>query len=843
MNAESLFTDSLLYIDEGAFMNTSGLTKVALPEGCLAVGNAAFRYSADLDSVLLPSTLQVISTDAFRNDSALSYLYYDCDSAYIDFPFYESSVPFSNMPNLHPIHFGPHVRYLTGFMFKNAEGLERLTFPEGIVAIEEGCFSMECEAPKTPTPNANYAPSQEMQIPAAPVDKVVIISSGYLAGKVDTCSLRYISLPSSLEYMVGNAFDLGKYYALDTVVCRGPVPALLANIYTYLTTNYLGGAIPATSTTPVFNDSTYKVAELLVPCGSKQDYLDYEDYYYTDLWSNFQHIGEQMPYDVQLSVNIDTMGTVAWECASGGVKVTAIPAANHRFLQWSDGQTDNPRTLSLVSDTALEAQFAWGVIYTLTVGSSNTSRGTATGGGDYIQDTTVTLTATANYGYHFSQWSDGDTNNPRQYTVTANATVNASFAPNQYALDVDCDSEQGTVSGGGSYDYNTSHSISATATTGYHFTQWSDGNTQNPRSVTLTQDTAFTAEFAINVYTLTVTASEHGTVSDGGDYDHGTSVTVEASADEGYHFTQWSDGSTDNPYTFTLTGDLSLTASFAPNRYAVSVLASEGGTASASADSVDYGSSVILTATAATGHHFVAWQDGSTDNPYTVVVTADTTFTATFERNSYTVNATCDSEQGSVSGSGSYLYGDTATLTATAAPHWHFTQWNDGNKQNPRQLVVTEERTLTALFEQDLYTVTVTSDNPQQGTVSGGGKFAYGTDAVITANAKQGYHFDYWQDGNADNPRTVTVTSDTTLTAHFAADEPSDTTAIDDIYAQAGITVSVQQGCIVVLGAEGRQVRLYDAVGRRIADRRQQLPQGVYLLQVDGLPARRVVVM
>ena len=33
---------------------------------------------------------------------------------------------------------------------------------------------------------------------------------------------------------------------------------------------------------------------------------------------------------------------------------------------------------------------------------------------------------------------------------------------------------------------------------GYHFTQWSDGNTDNPRTIVLTQDTTFTAEFAID---------------------------------------------------------------------------------------------------------------------------------------------------------------------------------------------------------------------------------------------------------------------------------------------------------------------------------------------------------
>ena len=41
----------------------------------------------------------------------------------------------------------------------------------------------------------------------------------------------------------------------------------------------------------------------------------------------------------------------------------------------------------------------------------------------------------------------------------------------------------------------------------------------------------------------------------------------------------------------------------------------------------------VLTATPASCYHFTAWNDGSTDNPRTITVTQDTTFTANFERN------------------------------------------------------------------------------------------------------------------------------------------------------------------------------------------------------------------
>ena len=49
-------------------------------------------------------------------------------------------------------------------------------------------------------------------------------------------------------------------------------------------------------------------------------------------------------------------------------------------------------------------------------------------------------------------------------------------------------------------DYNKCEGaqITATANYGYHFVQWSDGNTDNPRALVLTQDTILTAEFAVS---------------------------------------------------------------------------------------------------------------------------------------------------------------------------------------------------------------------------------------------------------------------------------------------------------------------------------------------------------
>lgn len=67
---------------------------------------------------------------------------------------------------------------------------------------------------------------------------------------------------------------------------------------------------------------------------------------------------------------------------------------------------------------------------TITATSANPSMGSTSGSGNYVEGATVTLTATANSGYHFTQWQDGNTQNPRQVTASESKTYTASFAAN-----------------------------------------------------------------------------------------------------------------------------------------------------------------------------------------------------------------------------------------------------------------------------------------------------------------------------------------------------------------------------------------------------------------------------
>ena len=121
--------------------------------------------------------------------------------------------------------------------------------------------------------------------------------------------------------------------------------------------------------------------------------------------------------------------------------------------------------------------------------------------------------------------------------------------------------------------------------------------------------------------------------------DKGTELQLKAVAATGYHFVRWSDGNTNLQRSFVVNSDTTLGVEFALSTYTMSV-AAEHGTITGATDEIKLGSTVVLTATADEGYHFVKWSDGNTDNPRTVVVNAELiasanlSFTAIFEQNS-----------------------------------------------------------------------------------------------------------------------------------------------------------------------------------------------------------------
>ena len=317
--------------------------------------------------------------------------------------------------------------------------------------------------------------------------------------------------------------------------------------------------------------------------------------------------------------------------------------------------------------------------------------------------------------------------------------------------------------------------LTATPAAHYQFLQWSDGNTQNPRQLTVTQNTTLTAQFGIAQHTVTISSNNiaWGTVNGGGTYNYGQSTLLTATPATGYHFVGWSDGNTNNPRVLLVENDVSLTATFAPNQYTVTLYSNDPtkGTVSGGG-TYNYNQQIYIIASPIGNYAFQQWSDGNTNAYRSITVTQDISYMAIFTEPYYTVTVQSNNNQyGTATGGGTYLVGSSVTLTATANTGYHFMQWNDGNSENPRIVTVSGDATYTAQFAPNSYTLTVTSSDNTMGYASGGGTFTYGSEVTITATPLQHHFFNGWSDGIATNPRPVTVTSDSVITALFS-EEP-----------------------------------------------------------------------
>jgi hypothetical protein len=102
----------------------------------------------------------------------------------------------------------------------------------------------------------------------------------------------------------------------------------------------------------------------------------------------------------------------------------------------------------------------------------------------------IAITAIPDFGYHFTNWSDGFDNNPRRdLTIMATTTVDANFAINTYTLNYEGGSggyligttTQAVIHGG------SGSAVSAVPNLDNKFVNWSDGSTNNPRTDTVVE--------------------------------------------------------------------------------------------------------------------------------------------------------------------------------------------------------------------------------------------------------------------------------------------------------------------------------------------------------------------
>lgn len=366
-----------------------------------------------------------------------------------------------------------------------------------------------------------------------------------------------------------------------------------------------------------------------------------------------------MAFNIVAGVNNAVYGSVS---GSGSYEenseVTLEVTVNdgYRFVQWDDGNTDNPRVFSAVADVTLVATLEVIPEYAVTLTANNSNLGSTSGSGNYLEGSTATISATPSLHCRFVKWDDDNTDNPRTLTVNSAVTLEALFETvNWYTISTSVnDDTMGSVTGAGDYDEGDSVTLTAVPEVDHKFTGWSDGNTDNPRTFTASQSLNLSATFAAIIYsdvTIASNDSELGTVSGAtsGNIETGSSITLTATPATDCRFDGWQvDGEMleDTSTTITLTvaeNEMDVIAVFsAIVFYQVNLLSSDTDcghitvvSQTAEPRGVNNniwpeGTELELQAVCETGGNFLNWGDGDRNLVKYVTVSGNETIRANF---------------------------------------------------------------------------------------------------------------------------------------------------------------------------------------------------------------------
>lgn len=309
-----------------------------------AISASAFRGCSKLSSVTMREGVTRIYWSAFKSDKLLTTVHIPASVSYIDW-----SNPFESCSQItaFTVAEGNTAFCAIDGVLYNQDTTQLLAYPlakipfsgfrESVTMLSKGSF-------------AGYQGLDTLTLPLRITDtdgafrgssvKTLIVECPTVYNAFQNCGLlETIILGKNVTYIGQLTFN--NCTALRNITCKGDsVPFL---------------QYPNTSSWPCFKNVDLSLITLTVPCGKTAKYQ--AD---TDKWADFTTITEDFFYDLTVKSANEAQGTVAVttapDCSTDAV-IAATPAADCLFDKWSDGNTDNPRTLTVTSDTTFTAQF------------------------------------------------------------------------------------------------------------------------------------------------------------------------------------------------------------------------------------------------------------------------------------------------------------------------------------------------------------------------------------------------------------------------------------------------------------------------------------------------------
>ena len=303
---EVTIPNSVTTIGGLAFYSCTGLQKVTIGNSVKSIGDKAFYFCTDLKTVTIGNSVKSIGDKAFYFCNGLTEVSIPNSVTSI------GSGTFEDCTGLKTVTIGNSVKSIGNEAFPHCTSLTAITIPNSVTSIESGTF-FSCTSLKTVTIG----------------NSVKSIGSNAFSS---CTSLTAITIPNSVTSIGDETFYNCR--SLEHVTSKAMMPPQI-----WVTT---------------FDD--YAMT-LYVPAGCKSKYAEAE------YWNNFTDIRETgvVLYTVTANATDETMGYVTGggEYPQGSTAtLVAIPFGQNYFVRWNDGNTDNPRTITVTGDMTFTAEFA-----------------------------------------------------------------------------------------------------------------------------------------------------------------------------------------------------------------------------------------------------------------------------------------------------------------------------------------------------------------------------------------------------------------------------------------------------------------------------------------------------